>query len=346
MLEQKYRHMMDQISPDEKLVEQALENVWNQEGRKGRKVWYPAVAAAACVCLFLVAMPVLAAVPQGYQFLYLVSPATAQFFKPVRRACEDQGIRMEVESACIHGDTAEFYVTMQDLEGDRIDGTTDLYDSYSIHMPFDGIGHSERIGYDEETGKVSFYVSLTRWDQGKIEGGKITFSVREFLSHKKKWEALLIDDLKKQERTKEQPARLTESYGGGGLDHELYLEKDGQTGVLVPGKPWEGFCVEGAELTGMGYVDGLFHVQVAYLNRYETDIHGFLYLQDEQGQTVDDIYNVYHAESEETRGERDYVDYVFDVPPEKLGKYRLYGDFSTSGMHVEGNWQVTFPLEE
>ena len=343
MFEEEYRYMMDRVSPEDELVERVIGRM-QSGGKKGLPLRYP-VAVAVCICLFLAGMPVLAAVPQGYRFLYMISPAAAQFFKPVQRSCEDQGIRMEVESACIREDMAEFYVTMQDLEGDRIDGTTDLYDSYSIHMPFDGIGHSERVGYEEKNGKVTFYVSLIPWENSRIEGSKITFSVREFLSHKKKWEALLLGTLKGREFAEERPARMTKSFGGGGLDREQYVETDGMTNVLMPQEPWKSFAVEGAEITGAGYVDGLFHVQVAYLERRKTDIHGFLYLRDGSGETVECIYNVYHADREEERGSRDYVDYVFDVPPEKLGDYALYGDFATAGLHVEGNWQVTFPLE-
>ena len=41
----------------------------------------------------------------------------------------------------------------------------------------------------------------------------------------------------------------------------------------------------------------------------------------------------------------DYTEYVFDIPKEELKNYSVYGNFVSSGLYVEGNWQVTFPLE-
>lgn len=58
---------------------------------------------------------------------------------------------MEVVSADIRGDTARIYITMQDLIGDRVDETIDLYDSYDIRLPFDGTGFCGKVGYDPNT---------------------------------------------------------------------------------------------------------------------------------------------------------------------------------------------------
>ena len=45
-------------------------------------------------------------------------------------------------------------------------------------------------------------------------------------------------------------------------------------------------------------------------------------------------------------GENSYEDYIFtEIPAETLGEYDLYGEFITSSGPIEGNWSVTFPLE-
>lgn len=41
----------------------------------------------------------------------------------------------------------------------------------------------------------------------------------------------------------------------------------------------------------------------------------------------------------------DYIDFVFDIPPEELEHYTLYGNFYTASTLTEGLWRVTFPLE-
>ena len=47
---------------------------------------------------------------------------------------------MEVEAVYVHADTAEIYLSMQDLTEERIDETVDLFDSYSIRLSGSGSG--------------------------------------------------------------------------------------------------------------------------------------------------------------------------------------------------------------
>ena len=128
-------------------------------GRKAR-------IAAACLAgaLFLCAFSLPAAVAAGsipaYDLLHSLFPKTAERLTPVQLSCEDNGIRMETEAVYVYGDTAEIYLSLQDLTGSRIDETTDLFDSYSIRLSGSGsgIGTCSRISFDPETGKVFFLV--------------------------------------------------------------------------------------------------------------------------------------------------------------------------------------------
>ena len=160
---------------------------------KRKSVWAKWGTLAACLCLVCVlAVPAMAAFsPSFYELLYAVSPATAQFFKPVRRSCEDNGIRMEVTAAYIHENTAEIYLSMQDLTERSFDETVDLFDSYRLHTPFDCTGHCKLASYDPDTHTATFFVTLEQWDQQNIEGEKLTFSVQKLLSGKKSWEGTL-----------------------------------------------------------------------------------------------------------------------------------------------------------
>lgn len=297
-----------------------------------------ALIAAIILCI-TISVPVLAAnVPAVEQLLYAISPATAQFFKPVKRSCEDNGIKMEVVSAYIHGDTAEVYITMQDLTGQRIDETTDLFDSYSIHTPFDCAGHCQAAGYDEETRTATFFIKITQWEKQNIEGDKITFSVREFLSNKQRFDGLKLD----VDVSSIGPAAnlhiLTEIRGEGGAYSERYQDR---YVVLSPSdQPYS--PVPGVSLTAMGYVDDALHVQVHYENILETDNHGFLYFQNAAGENIDSIDFVTFWDSEH-RGS--YYEYVFPVPKEGFNVYALYGDFVTSDSLTKGHWEVTFPIE-
>ena len=140
MFREKYRSMNEQISPDRELVNKIIHSLDGpkRETNKAKIIFRkPIIIVAMIMLLVLTATPVFAAkVPAVYELMYLVSPTVAQFFMPVQKFCENNGIKIEVVSSYIHNDTAEIYITMQDLIGERVDETTDLNDSYSINRPF------------------------------------------------------------------------------------------------------------------------------------------------------------------------------------------------------------------
>ena len=88
-----YARVNAPIAPSPRLIETTLE--------KTRRSPFPlqrllGIAAAAAV---LLATPALAAQTEtGYQLLYALSPASAQFFQPVQRSCTDNGVTLEVAS--------------------------------------------------------------------------------------------------------------------------------------------------------------------------------------------------------------------------------------------------------
>ena len=173
-MRQAYRKMMDKVSPSGELVEAAVRGrPAERRPRMGRRM----IAAAAAVALCL-AIPALGArVEPIYRLMYLVSPSVAQFFVPVERSCVSSGVEMELVAARLEGDTAQFYIT---LEGDGLDGTVDLYDSYRILTPFDSTGTCELVGWED--GTATFLVTIATMDGSRIPGGKITFQVRELLT--------------------------------------------------------------------------------------------------------------------------------------------------------------------
>lgn len=322
--------MADQWRPDTALVQALCSGTRRKKPRRMRR---GAVLLAAVLAALLLATPVMAAGP-FYSILYAVSPATAQYFAPVQRACENNGIRMEVEAAAIRGDTAELYVSLQDLEGDRIDGTTDLYDSYSIQSPYGSAATCSMVDYDAQTHKAMFLISITQWNGHRIEGSKITFSVREFLSHKQTWENVEIPiDLSALDAV---PTQRVETTGGSGAA----APQDTET-ALVPGVPRQEFPVKGIDLTAIGYVNGELHVQMAVQNRLENDNHGSFYLRGRDGDNLGCDRGFYFQDEAGV----DYYEEIFSIPQEEIGNYTLSGSFVTGGMLTQGNWRVTFPME-
>lgn len=305
------------------------------------------IAAAVLLLCISATVPVLAAyVPGTYEILYMVSPAIAQKLKPVQLSCEDNGIRMEVLSASIEGDSAHIYIALQDLEGERIDETTDLFDSYRINRPFDCSATCQMVNYDDTTRTATFLISITQWGNVEIEGSKLTFSVDCFLSGKEHIAGVLPDiHLTEADFTPETrpvydslrgytvPENVPEGeLTGNGLEKADYLVPQ-SSGIISP--------ADGVAITAVGYIDGKLHIQTYYEDIHHTDNHGYLYLKDKNGTIIYPSYSVSFWD-EEQRGS--YDEDVFDISADALTDFSLYGEFWTCDTLIEGDWQVTFPL--
>lgn len=357
MLHKRYQHMIRQTAPSDEVVQQVLDSAHQQEKQKcrtARRSIRPAAAILAACLGITIAMPALADnVELIYQAMYMVSPAVAQHFMPVHLSDEENGIRMEVESAYIHESTAEIYITMQDLTGDRIDDTLDLNDSYDIHLPFSSSAGCELVNYDAETRTARLYIRIDLWDEVPIEGDKITFSLGSFLSHKKEYDNITIPiDLS----TVQAGAKTQEVELNGYSFMENYDMPD-KMQALVPSAPRKEFPVDGVEMTGLAYVDGKLHVQIASEpSENKFDGNGYFWLVKNDG-TIEEpsenfMYHIGEQEWAETAdGKGHYVnstrydEYVLDIPQDEIGAYQLSARFVMTGMKVDGGWRVTFPLE-
>lgn len=341
--EKKYSRMMDAVSPEPGLREKVLARV---PGRKQRRVLRPALILSAVVFCMVCAVPVLATTYEPFQrALYALFPETAQYFKPVQLSCEDNGIRMEVISSYIHGDTAEIYLAMTDLTGNRIDATMDLYDSYTISRGFDSAATCRQVSFDQEKNQATFLITITQWNDKQIEGEKITFSLKRFLSGKQEHNLVPIPfSLQPEEEVRTQEVELR---GGGGQEFEQYIGVSCQrAAALVPSEPREDFPIEGIELTGMAYLDGTLHIQTAVRDPLSNDNHGYFTLKTASGEELTYHYSISFTNGLEGSQRVDYTEYLFLLPRQELEGAELFGTFVTCDSLTEGDWSVTFPLEK
>lgn len=340
---EKYNAMQRDVRPDAPLL-QCTRAAAQKAPARPRRLRPLIALAAVLVCLALAvpafAMPALAADPDGYALLYSISPAAAQFFKPVNRSDEDNGIRLTVDSVYLHSDTVEVYVALQDLTGDRLDETTDLFDSYRINRGFDCSATCSLAGYDAQTRTARFLISITSFDGQDIEGDKLTFSLNRLLTGKTETEgavtgldlAAVQAEPATQQVTRRGGSGIAAEAGGSTAETRTALVPTGTLAAPAPG----------VAITAMGYVDGLLHIQVLYENILETDNHGQLWLESgaEKLECLGSLS--FFAEN----GSDSYEDYYFDVTPAQLADCTLYGSFVTADTLIEGNWEITFPLTE
>ena len=271
-------------------------------------------------------------VPEVNALLYYVMPETAQFFKPVQMSDIDQNIEINVESAYVHGSKADILVSVRDLDGDRLDDSIDFYDSYDLRTGFDSVGTCNQIGYDASTGTATFLIETSSMNSDDlITGKKITLSFQTILSGKETKMAV--------------PIQMDWS----SLSNEVITEKAEHSDamLLVPGeeilKIMDGFMI-----TGVGYVGEQLHVQLCTPRRHQFDDHAALYLKNEAGAIIlaNSIYRGgYISGDPESYKRADYIDFVFDVPNDLLSDYKLYGDFYSATTRIDGDWSITFPLE-
>lgn len=296
--------------------------------------------AAAIMILFTMSISALAAADfeSAYNLIYMVSPTIAQKLKPVKMSCEDNGIMFEVISAYVEGNEAKVYISVHDLIGDRIDGTTDLFDSVSINTSFDCSKSCENISYDAETKTATFLISISQWNEQDITGEKITFRVREMISNKQEYNSVLpevnLDEIGEATDT------FTPSHirGGGGPAYDEYRENFQSlvsTGIIC--NP-----VDGVAISAVGYVDGKLHIQVRYDSIHETSNNGYVYLKNEDGDIIQCAANISYFVDAEQSGSCE--EYIFDLTGKEISEYIPYGYFVTSGVNTKGNWSVTFPL--
>ena len=333
---------------DENMALQAEEKmgVGKMNGKK-----LAVLAVAAALLLSCVTGAFAATNETVNDLLYRVWPWAAQALKPVNLSCEDQGIRMEVVSASLQGNEAFVTLAMQDLTGDRLDETMDLFDSADLQLPYDGSGTCTMLSYDPDT-KTAAFALYMKFAQAPADTGKVTFTVSRFLSHKRENTVdltSLIGDIQEAETVPvPRPVR-----GSAGKE-EAEFNKAGSLKVLNPENSLEIPVTEGVTLTGVGLSDGILHVQMRYSDIFHTDNHGFLILKDKDGNEYGNgelpygISNInwFDRETNGVAFSDSWEEYFFAEYPENLSDAVLIGEFCTADPATEGNWAVTFPLDD
>lgn len=320
---------------DDNMIKEAKETKKKAIGFPLRKL---AVAAAiALVCFGSVPALAAADVEPAYHLLYSISPSLAQKFKPVNLSCVDQGIQVEVDSAYIHGDTAEAIICIKDLTGDRIDETVDLFDSYNIRNIKDSSATCDLLEYNKDTGVAAFAVLMEQMDGSSLSGSKVTVSLSKLLCKKGQFNGVL-EDISLSSVT-DTPILMdnVRILGGGGAPYPA------DTVIIQPASSPFSTPLSGISVTGLGYENGKLHVQICYGDIGTTDNHGWIWLQDENEEKLDCSYCVDFRDASLIDS---YDEYIFELPYEELENYKIYGEFVNSGLLIEGDWEITFPMEQ
>ena len=329
---------------DEKYIVEAAEYIESEKGNQYKKTRTVRRIAACFIAVIILSMPTLAiATAAGnitaYDILYSLYPEIAKRLTPINLSCVDNGIKMEVEAVDIENDMANIYISMKDLEGNRIDETMDLFDSYYIISSSDSIATCSRIDYSAEEKKATFLIQQQQMYGKKITGKKLTFGVTEFLSGKHKMDEELPEIKLENMEIVSDTQQDVEERGAGGMGDWESVTKFLKKNENISFSP-----VDGVMVTAYGFVDGKLHFQTYYENILETDNHGYIYFKDKDGNIIHSDVSISFWD-EEHRGS--YQEDVFDIGPEdELTDHTVWGYFRTCSNLTKGNWEVTFPVEE
>lgn len=341
-----YQNMNEQITPDSTLIADTLtqmtqEPKQHKKHRPLRRV--VAVAAAATVAAACITPALAANVPSVYGVLHTISPAAAQFFMPINKADEDDGIKMEVVSTAIKGNTAEVLVTVQDTQGALFGGSApDLYDSYSLIAPTrsDQYNTCELADYDAATSTATYRLKITNADNTGYASGKYTFSVRELLTGKQKQENVPISpDLS---AVVVDPPTTHYDLNGASYFPEHEIDFDQGYDFLNPqGVLWQ--SEDGIfSLVAAGYYNNQLHLQYNIKHSLSLDNHAWFPLYAADGTPYTPLYSVTRQDFE---GDMTFEEYVYDIPLESVADCTLTANIYSNESRLARDLQVTFRID-
>ena len=334
-----YQHMNAQIQPSEILIQKVM----NQTVRKKHHARKAFAVSLACIVLSVGSLSVMTHASESFRdILGQIPPRAGAVFSPVMKSCINNGIEMTVEAVYIDGDDAEFYITFQDLEENRVDKTLDLFDSYTIIRPFafDGSAYGcAREGFDEETGKMRFHIYTTEPGAGKFWGDTLTFSVKTLMYGVQTAEHVPVDiDLSQVNYHPETVSGAeffgSRGYGGGGK----YIPNTEEIRIITP--EYQKKFLGEIQLTGLVWENGWLHIQ-NYIENWNGNTHIGYYLIDENGNEIEEEFGFNWRD-----GNGEYMEAFLKIDSSEIQNYQVYADYHIGGEFIEGNWQVKFPLEQ
>lgn len=313
--------------------------------------------AAACMAMVFGLAAAATAFPGFETFIANMGEDLRQLVQPIAEEITDDGICMQVVAAVNDGDTAVVYITLQDLEGDRIDETTELYDR---NLGDGMMGFAHMVYFDEETRTATYRMESMGTET--VSGKKITVNVSALLSGGE-WQENIATGLYLSDvmALNAQPAIVVpDPLGSMGFSYSVNpatnkklegMMEQTSIAVLQPdANPTTLPKTDLLTISNIGIVDGFLHIQQKpqEMERLNIILPYLMY----PGQSDERPLAVAYASfgTPETYGDGVYAPYnehIFelpqDVPPQDV---QLALTAYTYQLYVEGNWKVTFVLDE
>ena len=328
-------------------------DIFSAVGKKMEKspvVYKKALTAliAGCLCMAFAIGVAAATIPSFHKLLSMIGPDMASILQPLEISSEDNGIKMEAVAAMNDDETAVFYLTLQDLTGDRIDKT--LYLRPGDYSFTDTINYGwEIVNYDPTT-KTATLRMLASGMAG-LNGKKVTFSLGPFIGKRQSDTVNTGISLANIPRVSASETVNCHIKGLEGGDYEEFIE-DGAIKILRPDQMNLSLPnINFVHISNVGFIDGRLHIQIERSD-HGLDGEEYLYLADSQGNPLHNLKDYTYGEiifgtdesGDPVQGSK-YKEYIFDIKNLNLNKTVLAGDFVTNENYITGNWKTTFKIQ-
>ena len=363
----RYTAMQNELNASEALIQRTLSAAHpEKQPRRAPRLRTAALVAAVFMLLLAVTLPVMATTDTGYELLYSISPETAQFFKPINLSDEDQGIRAEVESICLVGDTIQICLALQDLEGGRIDETIELGGNWGVE-PYAPAFTKEELcmasaketfmGFDAESNTARWLLTFSDISAQQIHSSKLlVLSIGRFFSGYTEYLNIELPSIDLAQTDIDPVMTSMPLSGIVSLDTDeirslnMYMsETNTDYTFLTPSdeKLSVSETLPEIYITALGYVNNELHIQLYYEDPLLEESHGNLWLQTADGETVQASYSAFSLVKNESGNNIGcYEEFTFDIAQELLSDSTVHANLRTCETVTNGEWRITFPLKE
>ena len=336
------------------------------ETKPGRRM--PRAAVILCVILAVMglATTLAATVDMVNSRLHALWPEAAEFLMPVDMSSEAEGIRMEVISAVVKDNKAMITFSLQDLEGDRLSEHT------AITSGSEAFPRSDEEQYtvdgplclsDDAAEKKGVYAQVYDFEPELIsEDYEIPLLIDSL-------ETVKVDetDLRPMLEQYGRDVKTAEAPGDARALRYREVSTDGSrpetATILDPSANLKIPLNEHVELSGIGWIDGMLHVQIHYpdhvMKKISRDTEYFPTSCWLRMYGVDGI-SPWHWHPEklpdgvigwewDENGDEigDWEEYIFPCEPIDVEEGVLRAELrdNTSWQEIKGNWSVKIPMK-
>lgn len=330
---------LSNIKIEDKMKDKILKNK--------KKIRFKRPIALACsVCVFmLISVPVLAAaLPAFNELIEKINPKIAEILSPINKVIESNGIKIEVLGSANDSETMLTYITVKDVEQDRIDSSVEFY-RFKIREG-DYVPSNELIEYNKETKTATF---LLISDINKVKEKKISLELESILGKNKqyKFNTLLdINNINKSPESINLDMKDKNFMASGSWSN--YIDKKNDIKILKPNMmniPFKDTDI--VSISNIGIIDGKLHIQLKWKEHHRMD-NGYLSLVDKLGNFKDSFGVSFGLDKNGAvkYGEGlGYSEHIMDLDNYD-DKINLRGEFTKYKNEIKGEWKIPVSISE